>query len=91
MSVSSQPACFAHASVFHHDGNAVSIELSISKISRDGNDPEVIYITVYHAGLTSSPKIFDPTAKRMPVFVWYPTRYPRVLFGIPSLLHEGKV
>ncbi|GFU70136.1 hypothetical protein TNCV_5057301 [Trichonephila clavipes] len=50
MSVSSQPAYFAHANVFHHDGKSVPIELSISTIPRDGSDPVVICITVNHAG-----------------------------------------
>ncbi|GFX70241.1 hypothetical protein TNCV_4616781 [Trichonephila clavipes] len=42
-------------------------------------------------GKLPSPKIFDPTAKIMPVFVWYTTRYPRVRRGIPALLREGQV
>ncbi|GFV56797.1 hypothetical protein TNCV_4185911 [Trichonephila clavipes] len=40
MSVSSQPAYFAHANVFHHDGKPVPIELSIPTIPMDGSDPE---------------------------------------------------
>ncbi|GFU44217.1 hypothetical protein TNCV_686251 [Trichonephila clavipes] len=78
MSVLSQPAYFAHSNVFHHDGKPVPIELSIATIPRDGSYPEVICITVNHAGQTSKSKDFDPTAKRMPVFLWYTTRYPRV-------------
>ncbi|GFS68914.1 hypothetical protein TNCV_4569631 [Trichonephila clavipes] len=78
MSVLSQPAYFAHANVFHHNGKPVPIELFIATIPRDGSDPEIICITVNLAGKISSPKIFDPSAKRMPVFVWYTTRYPRV-------------
>ncbi|GFY09787.1 hypothetical protein TNCV_3697491 [Trichonephila clavipes] len=58
MSVSSQPANFAHANVFHHDGNPVPIKLSIATIPRDDSDPEVICITVNHTGLTSKPKEF---------------------------------
>ncbi|GFY00034.1 hypothetical protein TNCV_1341321 [Trichonephila clavipes] len=68
MSVSSQPAYFAHANVFHHDGKPVPIELSIATIPRDGSDPKIM------PGKLPSPKIFDPTAS----FVWYTTRYPRV-------------
>ncbi|GFW17910.1 hypothetical protein TNCV_2058581 [Trichonephila clavipes] len=56
MSVSSQPAYFAHSNVFHQDGKPVPIELSNSTIPRDGSDPEVIYINVNHAGQTSKPK-----------------------------------
>ncbi|GFX56594.1 hypothetical protein TNCV_5035131 [Trichonephila clavipes] len=56
MSVLSQPAYFAHANVFHHEGKPVPIELSIATIPRDGSDPEVMCITVDHAGQTSSPK-----------------------------------
>ncbi|GFX10838.1 hypothetical protein TNCV_3196001 [Trichonephila clavipes] len=78
MSVLSQPAYFAHANVFDHEGKPVPIELSIATIPRDSRDSEIMCITVNHAGQTSSPKNFDPTAKRMPVFVWYTTRYPRV-------------
>ncbi|GFS88677.1 uncharacterized protein TNCV_1462651 [Trichonephila clavipes] len=64
----------------------------------DGSDPEVICITVNHAGQTSKSKIFDPTPKRMPVFVWYTTRYPRVwpwntypfaLFAHANVFHHG--
>ncbi|GFT68128.1 hypothetical protein TNCV_372721 [Trichonephila clavipes] len=40
MSVLSQPAYFAHANVFHHEGKPVPIELSIVTIPRDGSDPE---------------------------------------------------
>ncbi|GFW27947.1 hypothetical protein TNCV_768271 [Trichonephila clavipes] len=58
MSVSSQPAYFAHGNVFHHDGKSVPIESSISTIPRDGSDPEVICITVNPAGQTSKPKDF---------------------------------
>ncbi|GFW11796.1 hypothetical protein TNCV_4100081 [Trichonephila clavipes] len=58
MSVSSQPAYFAHVNVFPHDGKPVPIELSIATIPRDGSDPKVICITVNHAGLNSKPKDF---------------------------------
>ncbi|GFT39766.1 hypothetical protein TNCV_4869381 [Trichonephila clavipes] len=56
MCLSSQPAYFSHANVFHHDGRPVPIELSIATIPRDASDPKVICITVNHAGLTSMPK-----------------------------------
>ncbi|GFU54923.1 hypothetical protein TNCV_1464311 [Trichonephila clavipes] len=75
MSLSSQPAYFAHGNVFHHDDKPVPIELSIATIPSDGSDPEVICITVTHAEQTSKSKDFP---KRMPVFVWYTTRYPKV-------------
>ncbi|GFU01262.1 hypothetical protein TNCV_5124151 [Trichonephila clavipes] len=78
MSVLSQPANFAHFKMFHNESNPVPIELSIATIPRDGSDLEIMCITVNHAGKLPSPKIFDPTAKRMPVFVWYTTRNPRV-------------
>ncbi|GFX13980.1 hypothetical protein TNCV_611861 [Trichonephila clavipes] len=58
MSVLSQPAYFAHANVFHYDGKQVPIELSITTIHRDGSDPEVMCITVNHAGQTSKSKDF---------------------------------
>ncbi|GFY11869.1 hypothetical protein TNCV_4973691 [Trichonephila clavipes] len=58
MSVSSQPAYFAHTNEFHHDGKPVPNELSFATIPRDGSDPEVICITVNHAGQTSKPKDF---------------------------------
>ncbi|GFS74153.1 hypothetical protein TNCV_969211 [Trichonephila clavipes] len=58
MSVLSQPAYFAHANVFHHEGKPVPIELSIATIPRDGSDPEVMCITVNHAGQTAKPKDF---------------------------------
>ncbi|GFW76109.1 uncharacterized protein TNCV_2057561 [Trichonephila clavipes] len=56
MSVLSQPAYFAHANVFHHEGKPVPIELSIATIPRDDSDPEVMCITVNHAGQPSKPK-----------------------------------
>ncbi|GFT23902.1 hypothetical protein TNCV_3207611 [Trichonephila clavipes] len=58
MSVLSQPAYFAHANVFHHEGKPVPIKLSIATIPRDGSDPEIMCITVNHAGQTSKPKEF---------------------------------
>ncbi|GFU84143.1 hypothetical protein TNCV_4504421 [Trichonephila clavipes] len=73
MSVSSQPAYFAHANVFHHDGKPVPIELSIVTIARDDSDLEMICITVNHAGLTSKPKDFRSNRKQ--VFVCYTIRY----------------
>ncbi|GFY05505.1 hypothetical protein TNCV_218871 [Trichonephila clavipes] len=59
MSVSSQPAYFAHVNVFHHDGKPVPIDLFITTIPRDYSDPEVICLTVKHAGQTSKPKYFS--------------------------------
>ncbi|GFV48257.1 hypothetical protein TNCV_3285911 [Trichonephila clavipes] len=56
MSVLSQPAYFAHANVFHHEGKPVPIELSIATIPRDGSDPEIMCITVNHAGQPSNSK-----------------------------------
>ncbi|GFV62640.1 hypothetical protein TNCV_2528651 [Trichonephila clavipes] len=56
MSVLSQPAYFAHANVFHHEGKPVPIELSIATIPRDGSDPEIMCITVNHAGQTCKSK-----------------------------------
>ncbi|GFU00048.1 hypothetical protein TNCV_2345921 [Trichonephila clavipes] len=50
MSVLSQPAYFAHANVFHHKGKPEPIELSIATIPRDGSDPEIMCITMNHAG-----------------------------------------
>ncbi|GFX70512.1 hypothetical protein TNCV_874861 [Trichonephila clavipes] len=78
MSVLSQPAYFAHAKVFHHEGKPVPIELPIATIPRDGNDPEIMCITVNYAGQTSKSKDLRSNCKRIPVFVWYTTRYPRV-------------
>ncbi|GFX05899.1 hypothetical protein TNCV_1785321 [Trichonephila clavipes] len=49
---------FAHVNVFYHDVKPVPIELSIATIPRDGSDPEVICITVNHAGQNSKPKDF---------------------------------
>ncbi|GFS79397.1 hypothetical protein TNCV_3006121 [Trichonephila clavipes] len=56
MSVLSQPAYFAQANVFKHDGKPVLIELSIATIPRYGSDPEIMCITVNHAGKTSKSK-----------------------------------
>ncbi|GFX89491.1 hypothetical protein TNCV_483261 [Trichonephila clavipes] len=58
MSLSSQPAYFYYANIFLPDGNPVPIELFTATISRDGRDPEVIFITMNHDGLTSTPKDF---------------------------------
>ncbi|GFV08705.1 hypothetical protein TNCV_4055891 [Trichonephila clavipes] len=58
MSVLSQPAYFAHANVFHHKGKPVPIKLSIASIPGDGSDPEILCITVNHAGQTSKSKDF---------------------------------
>ncbi|GFW54267.1 hypothetical protein TNCV_1560451 [Trichonephila clavipes] len=56
MSVLSQPAYFAHANVFHHEGKPVPIKLSIATIPRDGSDLEVMCIILNQAGQTSKPK-----------------------------------
>ncbi|GFS80376.1 hypothetical protein TNCV_3448091 [Trichonephila clavipes] len=58
MSVLSQPAYFAHANVFYHDGKRVPIELFIATIPRYGSDPEVMCITMNHAGKTTKSKDF---------------------------------
>ncbi|GFX51524.1 hypothetical protein TNCV_2278031 [Trichonephila clavipes] len=39
---------------FYHQGKPVPIELSIATIPIDGSDPQVMGITVNHAGLTST-------------------------------------
>ncbi|GFV75636.1 uncharacterized protein TNCV_2240851 [Trichonephila clavipes] len=49
-------AFFAHANVFHHDGQPVPIELSIASIPVDGKDPEVICIKVGHSNLLTTAK-----------------------------------
>ncbi|GFT34682.1 hypothetical protein TNCV_1536171 [Trichonephila clavipes] len=54
--MSSQPVYFAHANVFYHQGKPMPIELSIATIPSNGSDPQVMGITVNHAGLTSLPK-----------------------------------
>ncbi|GFX85846.1 hypothetical protein TNCV_2472481 [Trichonephila clavipes] len=56
----SQPAYFAHDNVFHDDGQPVPLEfkLSINTIPRDGSDPQVMCITMNHAGQTSKSKDF---------------------------------
>ncbi|GFV75629.1 hypothetical protein TNCV_2240781 [Trichonephila clavipes] len=59
MSVLSQPAYFAHANVFHHEGKPVPIELSIITIPRDDSDPETMYITSNHAGQFLKSKNFQ--------------------------------
>ncbi|GFU36431.1 hypothetical protein TNCV_3100051 [Trichonephila clavipes] len=58
MSVLCQPAFFAQANVFYHEGKPVPIELSIATIPRDGSHPEIMCITVNHAGQTSKSKDF---------------------------------
>ncbi|GFW95385.1 hypothetical protein TNCV_2971071 [Trichonephila clavipes] len=50
-----QPVYFAHANVFHHQDKPVPMKLSIATIPSDGSDPQVIGITMNHAGLTSTP------------------------------------
>ncbi|GFW87063.1 hypothetical protein TNCV_1922891 [Trichonephila clavipes] len=58
MPVLSQPAYFAHANVFHHEGKPVPIELFIATIPRDSSDPEIMCITMNHARQTSKSKDF---------------------------------
>ncbi|GFU03529.1 hypothetical protein TNCV_2257371 [Trichonephila clavipes] len=64
MSVLSQPAYFAHANVFYHEGNPVPIELSIATIPKDGRDPEVMCISVNHARQTSKSKDFRSNCQK---------------------------
>ncbi|GFU60543.1 hypothetical protein TNCV_1729771 [Trichonephila clavipes] len=52
MHLSSQPAFFVHSNVSQHDGKSVPI----TTFQRDGSDPEVVCITVNHAGLTATAK-----------------------------------
>ncbi|GFX64547.1 hypothetical protein TNCV_2811721 [Trichonephila clavipes] len=74
----SQPAYFALANVFYHDGKPMPIELSIATIPRDGGDPEVICITVNHAGQTSKPKDFRSNCQDNARLHLVHPRYPRV-------------
>ncbi|GFV29548.1 hypothetical protein TNCV_4490021 [Trichonephila clavipes] len=53
--MSSQPAYFAHADMFYHQGKPLPIELSIASIPSDDSDPQVMGIKVNHARLTSTP------------------------------------
>ncbi|GFV47665.1 hypothetical protein TNCV_1708611 [Trichonephila clavipes] len=62
LNMSSQPIYFAHANVFHDKGKPVPIELSIVTIPSDGSDPQVMGITVNHAGLTSTPHVLQSTS-----------------------------
>ncbi|GFW77382.1 uncharacterized protein TNCV_2497751 [Trichonephila clavipes] len=55
-------AFFSHASVFHHGGQPVPIELSIANIPEDGKDPDVICLTVDHSNLLTTLK--DSRANR---------------------------
>ncbi|GFV25754.1 uncharacterized protein TNCV_2444571 [Trichonephila clavipes] len=52
MHLSNQPAFFVHSNVSQHDGKSVPI----TTFQRDGSDPEVVCITVNHAGLTTTAK-----------------------------------
>ncbi|GFT34680.1 hypothetical protein TNCV_1536161 [Trichonephila clavipes] len=45
-----------HANVFHHGGQPVLMELSISNLSEDGKDPKVICLTVDHSNFLTTPK-----------------------------------
>ncbi|GFW26059.1 hypothetical protein TNCV_3317291 [Trichonephila clavipes] len=58
----SDQAIFAHANVFQHGGQPVSIELSIAIILEEGKDPDVICLTVDHSNLLTNPK--DSRANR---------------------------
>ncbi|GFS97973.1 uncharacterized protein TNCV_2019101 [Trichonephila clavipes] len=55
-------AFFAHANVFHHGGQPVSIELSIASIPDDGKEPDVICLTVDHSNFLTTAK--DSRANR---------------------------
>ncbi|GFW33621.1 uncharacterized protein TNCV_2211531 [Trichonephila clavipes] len=55
-------AFFSHANVFHHGGQPISIELSITSIPEDGKDPEVICLTVDYSNLLTTAK--DSRANR---------------------------
>ncbi|GFY00033.1 uncharacterized protein TNCV_1341311 [Trichonephila clavipes] len=55
-------ASFVHANVFHHGGQPVPIEMSISSIPEDGKDPEVICITVDHSNFLTTTR--DSRANR---------------------------
>ncbi|GFX59333.1 hypothetical protein TNCV_4632911 [Trichonephila clavipes] len=91
MSVLSQPAYFAHANVFHHDGKPVPIELSIATIPRDGSDPKVMCITVNHAGQTSKPKDFRSNCQENARLRLFTPVTQDCSCGIPTLLREGQV
>ncbi|GFS96592.1 hypothetical protein TNCV_3943831 [Trichonephila clavipes] len=91
MSVLSQPAYFAHANVFHHEGKPVPIELSIATIPRDGSDPEMC-ITVNHAGQPSNPKdVRFQLPRECPSSSGTPPVTQECARGIPALLREGQV
>ncbi|GFS59673.1 hypothetical protein TNCV_1795541 [Trichonephila clavipes] len=45
-------AFFAHANVFHHGGQPVTVELSIASIPEDGTEPK---IDLYHGGSHQPP------------------------------------
>ncbi|GFV78794.1 uncharacterized protein TNCV_3979041 [Trichonephila clavipes] len=49
-------AFFAHANVFHHGGQPVTIELSIASIPEDGKDPKVICTMVDYSNLLTTDK-----------------------------------
>ncbi|GFW78502.1 hypothetical protein TNCV_5110431 [Trichonephila clavipes] len=92
MSVSSQPAYFAHANVFHHDGKPVLIELSIATIPRDGSDPEVICITVNHSRSNFQPQRFSIQLPReCPSSSGTPPVTQECARGIPTFLRQGQV
>ncbi|GFX70704.1 uncharacterized protein TNCV_1032321 [Trichonephila clavipes] len=55
-------AFFARTNVFHHGGQPVPFELSISSIPEDGKDPEVICLTVDYSNLITTSK--DSRANR---------------------------
>ncbi|GFX37098.1 hypothetical protein TNCV_1712911 [Trichonephila clavipes] len=90
MSVLSQPAYFAHANVFHHEGKPVPIELSIATIPKDGSDPEVMCITVNHAGQPSNPKDVRSNCQESSSSDTPPVTQ-ECARGIPTLLREGQV
>ncbi|GFT22723.1 hypothetical protein TNCV_4388811 [Trichonephila clavipes] len=92
MSDSSDPAYFAHANVFHHDGKPVPNELSIATIPRDGSDPEIMCITVNHDGqYFQAQRISNKPPKECPSLSATPPVSQECARGIPALLREGQV
>ncbi|GFV23625.1 hypothetical protein TNCV_3569421 [Trichonephila clavipes] len=70
----------------------VPIELSIATIPRDGSYPEVMCITVNHAGQPSNPKdVRIQLPRECPSSSGTPPLPKSVCRGIPDLLREGQV
>ncbi|GFU91710.1 hypothetical protein TNCV_286251 [Trichonephila clavipes] len=89
--MSSQPVYFDHASVFHHQGKPVPLELSIATVSSDGCDPQVMGITLNHAGLKSTPHELRSNSHEYERLRLLPPFTQECTRGIPILLHEGQV